>query len=88
MGSSGGGVETGQFILQKGGIMGFGGGAASLGNGHFENWGDSAVVADHSHQTDASTDTDDKNQVFFFWLSYNLSQEFPCLVILYIRVSY
>ncbi|PON87068.1 Basic-leucine zipper transcription factor [Trema orientale] len=33
-----------------------------LGNGHFENWGDSAM-ADNSQQTDTSTDvdTDDKN---------------------------
>ena len=35
-----------------------------LGNGHFENWGDSAM-ADNSQQTDTSTDvdTDDKNHV-------------------------
>lgn len=38
--------------------------ASSLGNGHFENWGES-VIADTSQQTDTSTDvdTDDKNQV-------------------------
>ncbi|KAI3453004.1 hypothetical protein Pfo_009667 [Paulownia fortunei] len=62
MGSSGGGVDTGQFMLQKSGLVGFGGGGGSSGNGHFENWGDSGVVADHSQQTDTSTDTDVKNQ--------------------------
>ncbi|CAK9176231.1 unnamed protein product [Ilex paraguariensis] len=66
MGSSGTGVDTGQFMLQKGTpqtptIVGVSGG--SLGSGHFENWGES-VMADHSQQTDTSTDvdTDDKNQ--------------------------
>ncbi|XP_059649462.1 transcription factor TGA2.3-like [Cornus florida] len=56
MGSSGTGVDTGQFMVQ----VGVGG---SLGNGHFENWGDSGM-ADNSQQTDTSTDvdTDDKNQ--------------------------
>ncbi|KAL2546497.1 Transcription factor PERIANTHIA [Forsythia ovata] len=65
MGSSGGGVDTGHFILQKGAIVGVGGGGGgggALGNGHFDNWVDSGVVADHSQQTDTSTDTDDKNQ--------------------------
>ncbi|XP_051146336.1 transcription factor TGA2.3-like [Andrographis paniculata] len=66
--SSGTGVDSsgGQFMLQKGGAMvGVGraeGGEGALGNGHFENWGDSGVVADHSQQTDTSTDTDEKNQ--------------------------
>lgn len=38
--------------------------AASLGNGSFENWGESAM-ADNSQQTDTSTDidTDERNQV-------------------------
>lgn len=62
--SSGTGIDSGQFISQKGTIVGVGGGGGALGNGHFENWGDSGMVADHSHQTDTSTDTDDKNQVF------------------------
>ncbi|XP_073055093.1 transcription factor TGA2.3-like [Primulina eburnea] len=61
MGSAVGGVDSAQFMLQKGGMMTVGGGGA-LGNGPFENWGDSGVVADHSQQTDASTDTDEKNQ--------------------------
>ena len=36
-------------------------------NGHFENWGDSAM-AEHSQQTDTSTDIDneDKNHVTSF----------------------
>ncbi|CAI9785357.1 unnamed protein product [Fraxinus pennsylvanica] len=69
MGSSVAGVDTGHFILQKGtmvGVVGGGGGGdgggVALGNGHFDNWVDSGVVADHSQQTDTSTDTDDKNQ--------------------------
>ncbi|GER28505.1 bZIP transcription factor family protein [Striga asiatica] len=40
-------------------MVGVGG---ALGRGHFENWTDSGIVADHSQQTDTSTDTDDKNQ--------------------------
>ncbi|KAL0463628.1 UNVERIFIED_CONTAM: Transcription factor PERIANTHIA [Sesamum latifolium] len=63
--SSGTGVDSGHFMLPKGtmvGVGGGGGGGGALGNGHFENWGDSGVVADHSQQTDTSTDTDDKNQ--------------------------
>lgn len=38
--------------------------ASSLGNGSFENWGESAM-ADNSQQTDTSTDidTDERNQV-------------------------
>lgn len=70
MGSAVGGVDSTQFMLQKGGMMavggcggGIGGGGGALGNGQFENWGDSGVVADHSQQTDASTDADDKNKV-------------------------
>lgn len=55
-------METGQFMLHKGTTVVMGGG--SLGNGNFENWGDSAM-AENSQQTDSSTDvdTDDKNQV-------------------------
>ncbi|XP_011077152.1 transcription factor HBP-1b(c38)-like [Sesamum indicum] len=64
--SSGTGVDSGHFMLPKGTMVsvggGGGGGGGALGNGHFENWGDSGVVADHSQQTDTSTDTDDKNQ--------------------------
>ncbi|KAK6134044.1 hypothetical protein DH2020_032223 [Rehmannia glutinosa] len=56
--SSGTGVDSGQFISQKGTMVGVG----ALGHGHFDNWADSGVVADHSQQTDTSTDTDDKNQ--------------------------
>ncbi|KAL6959123.1 hypothetical protein U1Q18_045515 [Sarracenia purpurea var. burkii] len=61
LGSAGTEVETGQFMLQKGTALMVGGG--SLGNGNFENWGDSGM-ADNSQQTDTSTDvdTDDKNQ--------------------------
>lgn len=38
--------------------------ASSLGNGSFENWGESAM-ADNSQQTDTSTDidNDERNQV-------------------------
>ncbi|KAL0327029.1 UNVERIFIED_CONTAM: Transcription factor PERIANTHIA [Sesamum angustifolium] len=58
MGSSGGGVDTLQCTVQKGGTMGFGG---SMANENIENWGDLGVVADHSQQRETSTDTDDKN---------------------------
>ncbi|XAR65407.1 hypothetical protein NMG60_11009530 [Bertholletia excelsa] len=60
--SAGTGVETGEMMLQKGNNTVLGGGGECLGNGGFENWGDSAM-ADHSQQTDTSTDvdTDDKN---------------------------
>lgn len=56
------GVDTGQ-LMKAATMVGLGGGNA-LGNGHFENWGDSGL-ADNSQQTDTSTDvdTDDKNQV-------------------------
>lgn len=58
------GVETGQLMMHKESrtMVGLAGGGA-LGNGHFENWGDSGL-ADNSQQTDTSTDvdTDDKNQ--------------------------
>uniref|UniRef100_M1AZL0 Transcription factor HBP-1b(C1) n=1 Tax=Solanum tuberosum TaxID=4113 RepID=M1AZL0_SOLTU len=71
IGSSETGVETGKFMLQKaqtgmvggGGVVGGGGGGMALGNvQHFENWGDSGI-ADHSQQTDTSTDvdTDERN---------------------------
>ncbi|KAH0668556.1 hypothetical protein KY289_023049 [Solanum tuberosum] len=75
IGSSETGVETGRFMLQKaqpgkvggggggGGVVGGGGGGVALGNvQHFENWGDSGI-ADHSQQTDTSTDvdTDERN---------------------------
>lgn len=73
MGSSVAGVHTGHLILQKGtmvGIVGGGsggdGGGGALGNVHIDNWVDSGVVADHSQQTDTSTDTDEKNQVLYF----------------------
>lgn len=61
------GLETGQF-----GFSGRGGGAAAaaaLGNGQFQNWGDSGVVAPQSHHTDTSGDSGDKNQVF---LNYSI----------------
>ncbi|KAK9276427.1 hypothetical protein L1049_005960 [Liquidambar formosana] len=57
-------MDTGQYMFQKGttttATLPVGG---TLGNGHFENWGDSGM-ADNSQQTDTSTDvdTDDKNQ--------------------------
>ncbi|XP_010265200.1 PREDICTED: transcription factor TGA2.2-like isoform X2 [Nelumbo nucifera] len=53
------GVDTGQYSFHKGTMPV----AAPLGNGHFENWGDSGMV-DNSQQTDTSTDldTDEKNQ--------------------------
>ncbi|KAL1564934.1 transcription factor TGA2.3-like [Salvia divinorum] len=62
--SSATGVGSGQFMSHKGPIVEFCGGESggAMGNGQFENWGDSGVVADHSQQTDTSTDTDDKNQ--------------------------
>lgn len=75
MGSSVAGVHTGHFILQKGTMVGIVGGGSggdggcgggALGNVHFDNWVDSGVVADHSQQTDTSTDTDEKNQVLYF----------------------
>ncbi|XP_022882012.1 transcription factor HBP-1b(c38)-like isoform X1 [Olea europaea var. sylvestris] len=71
MGSSVAGVHTGHLILQKGTMVGIVGGGSggdggcgggALGNVHFDNWVDSGVVADHSQQTDTSTDTDEKNQ--------------------------
>ncbi|KAI7727498.1 hypothetical protein M8C21_001514, partial [Ambrosia artemisiifolia] len=68
-------VDTGQqqMLMQhhKGMVAGGGGGGVNvngggggMGKGHFENWGESAIVADNSQQTDTSTDidTDDKNQ--------------------------
>lgn len=62
--STGTGIDSGQFMSHKGTIVAIGGGGGgAMGNGLFENWGDSGVVADHSQQTDTSTDTDDKNQV-------------------------
>ncbi|KAK3033660.1 hypothetical protein RJ639_034539 [Escallonia herrerae] len=57
------GVDTGQFMLQKGVGLGVGGGGC-LGNGHFDNWGESGI-ADNSQQTDDTStdvDTDDRNQ--------------------------
>ncbi|KAE9451060.1 hypothetical protein C3L33_17058, partial [Rhododendron williamsianum] len=61
-GTAGTEVDTGQqYMLHKGTTVVMGGG--SMGNGNFENWGDSAV-AENSQRTDSSTDvdTDDKNQ--------------------------
>ncbi|XP_015895683.2 transcription factor TGA2.3 isoform X2 [Ziziphus jujuba] len=61
-GTGSGCVDTGQqFMYQQKGTTTVS--ASSLGNGHFENWGESAI-ADTSQQTDTSTDvdTDDKNQ--------------------------
>ncbi|XP_047950281.1 transcription factor TGA2.3-like isoform X2 [Salvia hispanica] len=60
--SSATGIDSGQFMSHKGPIVDFCGGGGAMGSGQFENWGDSGVVADHSQQTDTSTDTDDKNQ--------------------------
>ncbi|XP_010263274.1 PREDICTED: transcription factor TGA2.3-like isoform X2 [Nelumbo nucifera] len=53
------GVDTGQYSFQKETMPV----AASFGNVHFENWGDSGMV-DNSQQADTSTDVDidDKNQ--------------------------
>lgn len=58
-------VDTGQLIFSRGTAATATATVASLGNGHFENWGESGM-ADNSQQTDTSTDvdTDDKNQVF------------------------
>lgn len=83
MGSSGTGVDTGQFMMHKGTptppptMVGVGGG--SLGIGHFENWGESGM-ADNSQQTDTSTDvdTDDKNQVSLFHFSPQFNYKY-CL---------
>ncbi|XP_058182811.1 transcription factor HBP-1b(c38)-like isoform X2 [Rhododendron vialii] len=61
LGTAGTEVETGQqYMLHKGTTVVMGGG--SMGNGNFENWGDSAM-AENSQRTDSSTDvdTDDKN---------------------------
>lgn len=75
--SSGTGVDSGQFMLQKGPMVGVGaGGGGALGNGHFENWGDSGVVADHSQQTDTSTDTEEKNQVSYLVKVFTCSGDF------------
>uniref|UniRef100_M1AZL2 Transcription factor HBP-1b(C1) n=1 Tax=Solanum tuberosum TaxID=4113 RepID=M1AZL2_SOLTU len=56
-------------MVGGGGVVGGGGGGMALGNvQHFENWGDSGI-ADHSQQTDTSTDvdTDERNhQVLAF----------------------
>lgn len=62
MGSSGGGADMGQFLMQKGTMLSVGAGG-TLGSGNFENWGESGM-ADHSQQTDTSTDvdTDEKSQ--------------------------
>ncbi|EPS74595.1 hypothetical protein M569_00161 [Genlisea aurea] len=66
-----GSAMAGQLFLQKEGILGFVGGGGGHGHGHGHgngplgndnNWADSGVVADHSGQTETSTDTDDKNQ--------------------------
>ena len=64
MGSSGAVADTGQFLMQKGTMLSVGAGV-TLGSGNFENWGESGM-ADHSQQTDTSTDvdTDEKSQVF------------------------
>ena len=63
-------VDTGQLMFSKGTAETATATAtvASLGNGHFENWGESGM-GDNSQQTDTSTDvdTDDKNQVFVFF---------------------
>ncbi|XP_071926003.1 transcription factor HBP-1b(c38)-like isoform X2 [Coffea arabica] len=62
MGSSGAVADTGQFLMQKGTMLSVGAGG-TLGSGNFENWGESGM-ADHSQQTDTSTDvdTDEKSQ--------------------------
>lgn len=74
MGSTGGGaaLDTGQFLARKG-TMVSGGSGGTLGSGNFENWAESGM-ADHSQQTDTSTDvdTDDKNQVFSFLFFFPL----------------
>ncbi|XP_043717279.1 transcription factor TGA2.2-like [Telopea speciosissima] len=59
--TSGTGAGTGQYSVQKGAMPLA---AASLGSGHFENWGESAV-AETSQQTDTSTDVDtyDRNEL-------------------------
>ncbi|KAI3976209.1 hypothetical protein MKX01_019155 [Papaver californicum] len=58
------GVDPRPFTFQKGNNNNVQP-LASLGNGHFENWGESTgIMADTSQQTDTSTDTDDhKNQL-------------------------
>lgn len=62
MGSTGAALDTGQFLTRKGTMVSVGSGG-TLGSGNFENWAESGM-ADHSQQTDTSTDvdTDDKNQ--------------------------
>ncbi|CAI9096256.1 OLC1v1032355C1 [Oldenlandia corymbosa var. corymbosa] len=60
---SGAMVDTGQFLMQKGTMVNVGANGGTLGNGNYENWGESGM-ADNSQQTDTSTDvdTDDKSQ--------------------------
>lgn len=83
-------VDSGQLMMQKRAptqttaLVGVGGGGVALGNGHFENWGDSGM-ADTSQQTDTSTgvDTDDKNQVSLFHLSPQFIYNLFCFVFLF-----
>nr|GMD35118.1 transcription factor TGA2.3-like [Ipomoea batatas] len=69
MGSSETGVDAGRFMMQRGSataLMGGrvlgGGGGGGLGNGSFENWGESGT-AEHSQQTDTSTDIDTEEKM-------------------------
>lgn len=68
LGSSGAVVDSGQFLMQKETMVSVGAGG-TLGNGNYENWGESGM-ADNSQQTDTSTDvdTDEKSQVFLLCL--------------------
>lgn len=68
LGSSGAVVDTGQFLMQKETMVSAGAGG-TMGNGNYENWGESGM-ADNSQQTDTSTDvdTDEKSQVFLLCL--------------------
>lgn len=83
---TGGCLDTGQFIYQKGTTVG-----SSLGNGHIENWGESgSAMADNSQQTDTSTDvdTDEKNQVSCLFLGHSLCMCFVfdnfCFLYIYV----
>ncbi|KAL0296755.1 UNVERIFIED_CONTAM: Transcription factor PERIANTHIA [Sesamum radiatum] len=59
MGSSGGGVDTLQCTVQKGGTMGFGG---SMANENIENWGDLGVFPGVHHERLIVVDSTDQTR--------------------------
>ncbi|MCL7033411.1 hypothetical protein MKW94_024097, partial [Papaver nudicaule] len=57
------GIDSRPYAFQKGNnntVQDF----ASLGNGQFENWGESTGMPDTSQQTDTSSDTEDHKNKF------------------------